>query len=227
MAGPSAGERPSPAAPASARPHARATRVITIIVASVWLLAVVGAMGWIVSYTNTPGAGGEAPSHWPAESQIALDSQVPTLVMFAHPHCPCTRASLGELALLMARCRGRVSARVLFIKPAGMSDEWTQTDLWQKAAAIPGVTTGRDEDGTESRLFHSETSGQTLLYDCAGNLLFQGGITASRGHSGDNPGRSALVALLEHRQATPTRTPVFGCALFDDHSQPGGAECRP
>ena len=36
--------------------------------------------------------------------------------------------------------------------------------------------------------FGAETSGQTLLYDRDGRLLFSGGTTGSRGHDGDNAG---------------------------------------
>ena len=54
----------------------------------------------------------------------------------------------------------------------------------------------RDDDGAEARRFGAETSGQTLLYDEHGALLFSGGITGARGHAGDNAGRASLVALL-------------------------------
>ena len=49
--------------------------------------------------------------------------------------------------------------------------------------------------------------------------LFAGGITASRGHSGDNAGRSVLVALLHGAGPRPGgpvarhTSPVFGCPL--------------
>jgi hypothetical protein len=52
-----------------------------------------------------------------------------------------------------------------------------------------------------------------LLYDTAGRLLFSGGITAARGHSGDNAGREAIVALLAGAPTDRTQTPVFGCKL--------------
>jgi hypothetical protein len=89
------------------------------------------------------------------------------------------------------------------------------------------VTVHRDDDAAETRRFQSETSGQTILYAPDGRLLFQGGITQCRGHAGDNPGRSALVALLEHKTFSPVETPVFGCALLESASSEGGAECRP
>jgi hypothetical protein len=83
-----------------------------------------------------------------------------------------------------------------------------------------------DDAGREARRFNADTSGQTALYGRDGTLLFQGGITISRGHSGDNPGRSALEALLENRLSNPNRTLVFGCALFAAECPEGGAACK-
>ena len=42
----------------------------------------------------------------------------------------------------------------------------------------------------------SKTSGQVVVYDAKGALLFSGGITAARGHMGDNAGRDRITALL-------------------------------
>jgi hypothetical protein len=103
---------------------------------------------------------------------------------------------------------------VLFAKPPNLPRDWEQTDLWETAAAIPGVKVMRDDDGLEARRFHAATSGQTMLYDKKGNLLFSGGITGGRGHEGDNAGRSAIVSLLTTGKADDWETPVFGCALF-------------
>jgi hypothetical protein len=121
---------------------------------------------------------------------------------------------MGELARLMAQAQGQVTAYVLFNKPPNLSQDWEETDLWDSAAAIPGVNVMRDDEGIEARRFHSATSGQTMLYDKEGNLLFSGGITGGRGHEGDNPGRSAIVSLLNTSEGDQAETPVFGCPLF-------------
>ena len=68
--------------------------------------------------------------------------------------------------------------------------------------------------GTEARRFGVSTSGQTLLYDNAGALLFAGGITGARAHQGDNDGRRSIVALLNRETPARTATNVFGCSLF-------------
>ncbi|MDQ3813533.1 MAG: RedB protein [Armatimonadota bacterium] len=191
------------------------TRLVLITSGIVWLLAVVAGLGVMLNYENSPGVAATAPVQWPTNSRIRLAPDRPTLVMLAHPRCPCTRASIGELALLMARCQGKVTAYVLFLKPAGTASDWAKTDLWQSAAAIPGVQVVRDDGGVEARRFGVETSGQTMLFDSAGRLLFSGGITAARGHSGDNAGRSVIVSLLTTGMAERHQTFVFGCSLRD------------
>jgi hypothetical protein len=59
------------------------------------------------------------------------------------------------------------------------------------------------------------TSGQVLLYDVSGRLVFRGGITAGRGHAGDNVGRDNVVAFLLHDTVPAESTPVFGCSIDD------------
>src|SRR5712671_7486906 len=171
-----------------------------------WLVAVTGGSVALFNYANTPGHNGAAPSQWVADSAIQHDTIVPTLVMFAHPRCPCTRASIGELNSLMAHCQGKVSAHVVFYRPKA-GEQWPESDLWRSAAAIPGVSVRWDDDGAEARRFHAKTSGCTVMYDPNGRLLFSGGITDARGHAGDNAGRDAVAALLLGRLPDRTRTP--------------------
>jgi hypothetical protein len=198
-------------------------RPILLVATVLWLSAVSAGLCVLWGYENTPGVGAKPPGAWPTDSRIQRATDRATLVMLAHPHCPCTRASIGELALLMAQSRGRVRAYVLFLKPSGFSDEWEKTDLWQSAASIPGVNVLIDDGGAEARRFHAATSGQTMLYDADGRLLFSGGITGSRGHAGDNAGRSAIVSLVNTGAAERAGTFVFGCQLFGADSECQGA----
>jgi hypothetical protein len=180
-----------------------------------WIAIAAAGLGALWRYAQTPGPGADAPERWPASSRIARDDGRPTLVVFAHPKCACSRATIGELAVLMAHVPQRSpSAHVLFFRPSQAGDEWAETDLWQSAAHIPGVSVADDLDGAEAARFGSTVSGQALLYGTDGRLLFSGGITSARGHSGDNDGRTALTALLTG-PASPhvPVTPVFGCSL--------------
>jgi hypothetical protein len=202
-------------------------KLLPIFVTSLWLLLVAGAMTFLAAYSNTPGTAGVAPNLWPSDSKIAHDPSRPPLLLLAHPHCPCTSATLGELELLMAQTDGKVNAHVVFIRPAGLPEDWVKSDLWRKASAIPGVTVESDNENVEARRFHVETSGEALLYGSDGRLLFAGGITLSRGHSGDNPGRTAITALINRGSAQENTTPVFGCSLFAANCLQPEMKCKP
>jgi hypothetical protein len=206
---------PSESAPPSGGAGGRfGTRIWLFALGICWLCAVAAGLWVVRAYDNAPGVSADAPIRWPAGTRLVPASSGPTLVMLAHPMCPCTRASLDELAEALARTNGAAKTYVLFIRPAGFTDGWERTDLWQRAVAIPGVTPVRDDQGIEAARFGTVTSGQTLLYGADGALLFSGGITGSRGHAGDNDGRAGLIAQLTRTGRGQTRTSVFGCPLF-------------
>lgn len=190
-------------------------RIIMILSTTIWIVVVSVGFSILFNHENTPGQAANPQLRWPTESRLQPASDRATLVMLAHPKCPCTRASIGELARLMAQSQGKVSSFVLFIKPNGAAHDWEKTDLWYDAASIPGVRAITDNSGVEAQLFNATTSGQTLLFNNEGRLLFSGGITGSRGHSGDNSGLKAVVSLLNTGKADRSKTFVFGCSLVE------------
>jgi hypothetical protein len=115
----------------------------------------------------------------------------------------------------MARLPGSLSVHVLFYQPRNAPAGWTKSDLGEIAAAIPGVTASWDDSGLEATRFGAATSGHVVLYGALGRLLFSGGITASRGHSGDNAGRDAIVSAISTGEPGQGAAPVFGCSLLD------------
>jgi hypothetical protein len=151
---------------------------------------------------------------FPRNSGVRLASDKLTLVLFAHPRCPCTRASLHELDGLLAETQNRVSVSVVFTIPEGVPADLEKGDLWNSATSIPGLRVIRDQGGTEAHRFKVEGSGHVLLYAPSGKLLFSGGITASRGHEGENVGRSAIVSFVREGHSPVSHTPVFGCSLL-------------
>ena len=188
-------------------------RALWILSGALWLGAVAAGLAALMAYDNRPGIAADAPVEWPADSRLARDPDGPTLVMLAHPRCDCTRASLAELAELLARSPRRPQAYVVFIRPGPVQGGWEQTDLWRRAEAIPGVTVVRDAQGAEARRFGVRTSGQVLLYGAGGRLLYSGGTTGSRGKTGDNAGRAAVLAALAG-DGSQDSSPVFGCSMF-------------
>jgi hypothetical protein len=180
----------------------------------VWLASAGTGLAWLMAYDNTPGTPANAPSRWPADSTLARDAAGPTLVMLAHPRCDCTRASIGELAELLARTPRRPRTFVVFLRPGSVPAAWEKTSTFDQATKIPGVTVIRDGDGNEAVRFGASTSGQTLLYDRDGRLVYSGGITGARGKAGNNTGRSTLFHLLAGEHPTSATAQVFGCSLF-------------
>jgi hypothetical protein len=202
-------------------PWFRRIRPVLVMATVLWVLSASAGLSLLWGYENTPGVSAKAPPQWPTDSGIQRDPNRATLIMLVHPQCPCSRASIGELAEVMAQSPGRLIAFVLFLKPAGVPSDWEKSDLWKSAAKIPGVTVLVDNNGTEASRFNAATSGQTMLYDAGGYLLFRGGITDARGHAGENAGSSSIIALVNESSADRTETSVFGCPLFDPNT-----DCR-
>jgi hypothetical protein len=179
-----------------------------------WLVIIVAGLAVFMRYENRPGLAAEAPSDWPTATRIERATDRSTLIVLAHPHCPCTRATLNELARLTAKVGDKLAVIVVFIKPDGVQKGWERSDTWASAAEIPGVKVIVDEQGWESQFFDARTSGQSMLYDKNGKLLFSGGITIGRGSEGDNIGASAIVSLVNGEASRIHETSVFGCPLF-------------
>jgi hypothetical protein len=197
-----------------------------------WAAALCVGLRWMSSYEATPGAAvaADAVAHWPEAAGIAFAPYKYNLIVFLHPRCPCSRATVGELDRIMARAGDRIAARVLFVRPAGVNDDWAKTPLFHAAAAIPNVIAVVDADGAAAAHFTAATSGQCVLYAPDGRLVFAGGITAFRDHAGDNAGESAILAHVAGGAPDVRSTPVFGCDLFSPTStitsSNGIPECR-
>jgi len=189
------------------------TTFIPLVVFVVWILGAGIGVHALLRYAYTEGTPAKPPSRWPANSRIPRNEGF-QLIVFAHPECPCSRATLRELAIIVGHSRKQLDVHICFYAPGSMREEWRTSDLWSDASSIPGVKTFEDMDGRESRKFGAATSGEALLYDAPGRLLFEGGITASRGHSGSNDGSDAVVDILEGRTPKVRNTAVFGCSLL-------------
>jgi hypothetical protein len=185
------------------------------VLIGLWAVVIAVGFAWLTAYGSKPHATIPSAARWPSESQLVRSPSLPTLLLFVHPRCPCSRATLAELSVLAAQCPDRFVGHVLFAKPAGAEPNWDQTDLRSAAEAVSGFLVHSDDDSTEARRFGVTASGHALLYDVDGRLLFSGGLTRSRGHAGDNAGRSAIVSILLRGSADVFETPVFGCPLFN------------
>lgn len=188
-------------------------RIITWFFGALWISAAVFGAGLLAAYSLQAGAKGDVVSEWPTSSRLARAKQ-PTLLVFLHPDCSCSRATVNELDRLLARVGGAVETVAIFIRPKGWSDDRLKSGLWELAKQIPNVMTIVD-DGKEAALFGAKTSGHAALFSKEGRLLFEGGITGSRGHEGDNVGRASLEDILRNRKSLVASTDVYGCGIFD------------
>jgi hypothetical protein len=188
-----------------------------------WLCLVATGFAFWEGYDSTPGRADRADS-----------SPLPThrgweLVLFAHPHCPCTRASLSELAELAHQAGPNLAIRVVFVRPSDAPEGWEHSELWSMAAAIPGVQVSCDIDGSAARRCGATTSGHLVVYDPLGQVAFYGGITRGRGRVGESSARQTILALLAGSKPAIRETPVFGCALVNPdacHDREKATSCQ-
>lgn len=190
-------------------------KVVLSAFVAAWMTAVGAGVIALADYASRPGAEATVSAVYPDDAPVALDPNASTIVVALHPKCPCSRATVEELAGLVAADPGRARVVALVYAPADAPDAWAHTDLWDRAAAIPGATVVADRGGDEARRFGARTSGETLVYGPDGTLRFAGGVTAGRGHLGGNAGIDAATAVVEGRTPDVRHAPVFGCALDD------------
>jgi hypothetical protein len=196
----------------SMRPTRRSEKWIVVFL-SLWLVGVCSAFWQVGKYKSTPGAVGSMPVRWPAATSLPRDPTRSQLVMFLHPKCVCSRASLAELSQLLMRADGRCAVDIVFLIPKGASADWRKGDVWDTARAIPNASVTADDGGIEARRFGAETSGHVDVFDASGKLQYGGGITVWRGHQGDNPGQQRAWDAVMQGQAVRQDGPVFGCAF--------------
>ena len=193
------------------------------LAAAVWMTGAGTGFVALAAYKATPGPALRSPGDWPAGTALQPGARF-TLVLFAHPRCPCTRASLSQLREVLSSHGEGVRAYVVLVRPRGAPAGFERSALWASAASIPGVTVVADPDGAEAERFRADTSGHAALYDAAGRLRFSGGLTSSRGHQGDSPGQDAVRAILSGRAlpggAGGDGAPVFGCPVQDAPAPP-------
>lgn len=193
-----------------------------------WAATVLLGLDAVARHAWIPGPAQEAAPSWPGAGLLPLARWGPTLVVFVHPDCPCSGATVEELSRFMAAQGERTSAIVVASGRLAGEDPVRGSDTIALAGAIPGVMLRADGDGSLRRAFGARTSGAAFLYSPAGRLMFSGGITGSRGHAGDNDSLDALVRAVRGVGSASGRgprndcgaLPVFGCELDPAASGP-------
>ena len=225
-------------------------RITSPFFVACWLLATACTVGAFWQYEFTAGLEHSIPKTWPAAAKTGVPTSGNSLLMFVHPRCSCTQAGLRELRELLTDIPDGKYPSITFIvlqpgplqpvrpetalptddagqlgslKPRDVGG-WTATPTEAICRDIPGSQVVFDMGGAQARRFGITTSGTCLLYSASGTLLFSGGLTQSRGHSGPNRGRDLLTfCLLQDNDSTsialqhhtrPKSHATFGCPLF-------------
>lgn len=186
-----------------------------ILPAATWVAALVVGVLFLSQYETTAGARGAGLPQWPAASTLPRMAGRPTIVVFVHPKCACSRATATELAAVMADSRHQATVDVVVIEPTSVGEGWAADGTWERFKQLPRSSMVLDRGGIEAARFGARTSGYIVAYDAAGRLRFSGGITASRGHAGDNANRRLLLEQLARATAAARVSDVFGCGLGD------------
>jgi hypothetical protein len=194
----------------------------------IWLAMTICTMGSFWVYESTPGTASAIAAVAPQDSSIRLANDRQTLVVFVHPKCVCTNATLLELSRILQQIDLTAQPKCIFVlrQPAESRSAWMNTPIEQLCRAIPEATVLHDFDGVEARRFGVTTSGTCILYTSNGQRIFCGGITASRGHQGPACGQDLLLQRMTASAADPElcgieisdqsqdQCPAFGCPLF-------------
>lgn len=204
-------------------------RKFVAIAVALWIAAVSLGFVYLLRYEGVAEqsalqVAAAGPSEFPENDLLTQNRAGKTLVMFAHPHCPCTHASLGELQLILSACPELKPVQIVFPLPAGANDSWQNGVIVQQAHELDGVEVKWDVDESLTKIFAAQNSGHVLLFDAHGKRLFSGGITALRGHPGWNSGRAAIVAIAQNNRGVRESTPIFGCPLRTESPCIAGAK---
>jgi hypothetical protein len=199
----------------------RTGRMAAVGLALFSALATLPVLVGLVAFDAKPGEASSAPATWPHNSGIRRAAGDAQLLVFVHPFCTCTTATIAELEHLSSLHGGPGSPSITFLVIRPTTDAgWTWKELPEIREGIPEAKVVWDEGGLEAGTFHTSTSGTVLLYSAEGKLRFEGGITESRGHVGDNYGLDELARAINATAASrPMSSQVFGCSLG---AEPGG-----
>ncbi|WP_417745452.1 hypothetical protein [Rosistilla oblonga] len=205
-------------------------RRIWIVASLAWLLCVGVYCYWMTEYglrVNDNNLQRNVAT-WPSDTSLPRDAQAPTLVLFLHPMCSCSEATVEELNRIVATASNHhnsAAPKTLIVAsmPADKISQWSDSRLIRQAAQLPNSTLLPDLDGIECDRFGVNTSGTVMLFDTSGHRLFCGGVTIARGQAGESLGGDSLTKLLSNvdlaSNAPDGRTPrlaspAFGCKLL-------------
>ena len=151
-----------------------------VCVLAAWGVLIAAGFVVLEVYAAAPGARGRSLPDWPQDCMIPIDGRHPTLLIFLHPLCPCSSASVDELTEIVGRCGDRVKLHAVLLHTISLEKEGASV-VERSLVDVPGMTIWPDEKGALARGFGVLTSVALLPHTIPQAILtFSGGITASR-----------------------------------------------
>ena len=172
-------------------------------------------------YASSPGVKGDVPeflSKFHIDTSLMPSAQTKDMretacvILFYHPHCPCTRATVNNLDLIQQTIKRSVRLFAFAYHPKSKDSSWINTPVTRQLAKI-GFETTPDPGATVCQRFGVFTSGHVLAYNKSGKLVFNGGVTTSRGHEGTGVPMSELISSINQPTKQTAVWPVFGCPI--------------
>lgn len=184
---------------------------IRIALLAIWLSAVIGSSWILHRYEATPGGTAARPTPKPPQKLANA------LLVFAHPQCPCTQASLQNVERFH-RDHPEIRAELVLVIPKGAPKEFAEGPTLQWHRKNPWATLVRDEQGAMARSYGATTSGHVIYIDETGRTRFNGGVTRGRGLVGDSTAlRNLYQAVSVNGAKLAQNGSVFGCSLLGDN----------
>jgi hypothetical protein len=197
-------------------PRARTVAIAGVV--TLWSVLLFGGLALFSIDQSRQGTRGTIPARWPGASRIHRAAGQPTLLVFLHPNCPCSIATVHSLQRSLRALRPEARPKTVFVVRPAVRDDWRARQLLATAAETPNGSFFQDDGEKEIARFGADVSGHLLLYGPAGALLFDGGVTPERGQEAESMASDRFQQVLTGMPRSPVRTAVFGCGLQSHRS---------
>jgi hypothetical protein len=168
---------------------------------------------WLLEHAFRPTATRDFVAQWPCGARPVPAEADTRIIVFAHPYCPCTRATLDQLDQSLTRFPHNTFVRVVFTTAGLHGRDIAESGLVAFARRMPRVDVYLDETAEETLRFQARVSGEVLAFDRSGNCQFHGGLTSGRGHRGESTGQRQLERVAVGDSTAPFIGPVYCCVL--------------
>ncbi|MGC3990136.1 MAG: hypothetical protein QM796_10740 [Chthoniobacteraceae bacterium] len=113
------------------------------MVSAMWACAVVTGFALVTRYEVKPGRAEIVPAQWPQNLPVHPDGTRQNLLLFAHPQCVCTRATLTELEQILETHPGQLQVTVLMWAPSDLGEAWVHSPALAAGCQLTGGAGGR------------------------------------------------------------------------------------